>query len=113
MLGGAPCRSLMDREIMTCYCPKLIGTADNVANIHGDDKGGKSDDGDSGMAVAEIQQALGSEDVLRSGGRVLLVSGYGRTIDDAVKSAYDCVDRIEYETDTLFYRKDIGSRAMK
>lgn len=61
----------------------------------------------SGLSVGE------AESIVTSGGRVLLVSGYGRTIDDAVKSAYDCVDRIEYETDTLFYRKDIGSRAMK
>ena len=54
-----------------------------------------------------------SEAVITSGGRVLLASGHGETIKDAVDAAYDCVDQIEYETDTLFYRKDIGFRAMK
>lgn len=53
------------------------------------------------------------ESIITSGGRVLLVSGYGESINAAVDSAYDCVDRIEYEADTLFYRKDIGFRAMK
>ena len=54
-----------------------------------------------------------SEAVITSGGRVLLATGYGETINAAVDAAYDCVDRIEYETDALFYRKDIGFRAMK
>ena len=54
-----------------------------------------------------------SEAVSTSGGRVLLATGYGETINAAVDAAYDCVDRIEYETDALFYRKDIGFRAMK
>src|SRR5699024_8550198 len=54
-----------------------------------------------------------SEAVITSGGRVLLASGHGETIKDAVDAAYDCVDQIEYATDTLFYRKDIGFRAMQ
>ncbi len=54
-----------------------------------------------------------AEGVVTSGGRVLLVCGHGATIEDAVEDAYECVGQIEYETDELFYRKDIGHRAMK
>lgn len=54
-----------------------------------------------------------AEAVVTSGGRVLLVTGHGATIEEAVAAAYECADRIEYETGDLFYRKDIGHRAMK
>lgn len=51
--------------------------------------------------------------VVTSGGRVLLVTGYGATIEEAAAAAYEGVGQIEYGTDDLFYRKDIGYRAMK
>ena len=46
-----------------------------------------------------------------AGGRVLLVAGKGDTLQDACDHAYHALDLIE--SDGLFYRKDIGHRALK
>lgn len=54
-----------------------------------------------------------AETAVTSGGRVLLVCGHGATIEDAVEDAYEGVAQVEYESDDLFYRSDIGQRAMK
>ncbi|CAM4211628.1 phosphoribosylamine--glycine ligase [Lacicoccus alkaliphilus] len=48
-----------------------------------------------------------------SGGRVLLVCGHGATIEDALEEAYTGVAQVEYESEDLFHRSDIGQRAMK
>jgi phosphoribosylamine---glycine ligase len=45
-------------------------------------------------------------DVVTNGGRVLCVTAYGETIDEAVTSAIDVMGEIDY--DGIFYRKDIG-----
>jgi phosphoribosylamine--glycine ligase len=45
-------------------------------------------------------------DVVTNGGRVLCVTAYGETIDEAVSSAVDVMGEIDY--DGIFYRKDIG-----
>ncbi|CAG8470314.1 22685_t:CDS:10 [Dentiscutata erythropus] len=44
-----------------------------------------------------------------SGGRVLAVTGEGRTLRDAVNKAYECVKAIQFEN--MVYRKDIAHRA--
>ncbi|WP_020006270.1 phosphoribosylamine--glycine ligase [Salinicoccus albus] len=49
---------------------------------------------------------------MTSGGRVLLVTGYGDDIAAAVEDAYANVDKVRFDADTLFYRRDIGSRAL-
>jgi phosphoribosylamine--glycine ligase len=46
-----------------------------------------------------------------NGGRVLVVSGYGDTIRDAQDQAYELVEKIS--APALFYRKDIGFKAIK
>ncbi|UHA60751.1 phosphoribosylamine--glycine ligase [Metabacillus litoralis] len=46
-----------------------------------------------------------------NGGRVLVVSGYGETISDAQEQAYALVEKIS--APALFYRKDIGNKAIK
>ncbi|BGE82750.1 phosphoribosylamine--glycine ligase [Staphylococcus petrasii] len=46
-----------------------------------------------------------------SGGRVLLAVGKGATIEEAQKAAYSNVEKIE--SDNLFYRHDIGNKALK
>lgn len=46
-----------------------------------------------------------------NGGRVLFVSGKGKDIKEAYEKAYACVDKIK--SDALFYRHDIGAKAMK
>jgi phosphoribosylamine---glycine ligase len=48
---------------------------------------------------------------LTSGGRVLGVTGLGRTIKDAVNKAYLAVDKIHFEG--MHFRKDIGANAIK
>jgi len=48
---------------------------------------------------------------LTAGGRVLGVTGLGRTIKDAVNKAYQTVDKINFEG--MHFRKDIGAKAIK
>ncbi|MFV2043964.1 MAG: phosphoribosylamine--glycine ligase, partial [Anaerolineales bacterium] len=49
--------------------------------------------------------------VLTEGGRVLGVTGWGATIEAALKSAYAAVEHISFEG--MQYRRDIGRRAME
>ncbi|WP_306432161.1 phosphoribosylglycinamide synthetase C domain-containing protein, partial [Staphylococcus haemolyticus] len=46
-----------------------------------------------------------------SGGRVILAVGKGETIEEAQKAAYKNVEKIK--SDNLFYRNDIGNKALK
>lgn len=46
-----------------------------------------------------------------NGGRVLFVSGKGKTIQEAYERAYESVKKIK--SDSLFYRSDIGFKAMR
>ncbi|WP_299094403.1 phosphoribosylamine--glycine ligase [uncultured Metabacillus sp.] len=48
---------------------------------------------------------------VNNGGRVLVVSGYGDTISKAQEQAYELVEKIA--APALFYRKDIGNKAIK
>ena len=48
---------------------------------------------------------------LTSGGRVVLAIGKGKTIQQAQKDAHGNVEKIK--SDQLFYRKDIGNKALK
>jgi len=45
-------------------------------------------------------------EVVTNGGRVLCITAYGESIDEAVSSAVDVMGEIDY--DGIFYRKDIG-----
>lgn len=49
--------------------------------------------------------------IITSGGRVLGVTGFGATVGDAVKRAYEGVDRISFEG--MHYRRDIAYRALR
>ena len=49
--------------------------------------------------------------LVTNGGRVLLVLGKGKTLEEAKENAYKNVDKIE--CDNLIYRKDIGHKALK
>lgn len=48
---------------------------------------------------------------VNNGGRVLVVSGFGETILDAQKQAYELVEKVA--APALFYRTDIGYKAIK
>lgn len=43
-----------------------------------------------------------------SGGRVLGVTGTGRSFEEAIKNAYDGIERIDFEG--IYYRRDIGEK---
>ena len=49
--------------------------------------------------------------LLTAGGRVLGVTATADTLENAIKKAYEKVDKVEFEN--AFYRKDIGARALK
>lgn len=61
---------------------------------------------------AGTKQAVGNSDlVLTAGGRVLGVTGLGKTISSALANAYKTVDQIHFEG--MQYRKDIGFRSRR
>lgn len=47
-----------------------------------------------------------------TGGRVLLVTGRGKTLEQAKQTAYKNTEQIEFNNDALFYRNDIGKRGV-
>ena len=49
--------------------------------------------------------------VVTSGGRVLGVTTRANTLQDAVSKAYACIEGIHF--DNMYYRKDIGRKALK
>ena len=49
--------------------------------------------------------------IVTAGGRVLCITSLGKTVIDAKKSTYDAIKNIDY--DGMFYRNDIGGRAIK
>ena len=49
--------------------------------------------------------------IVTSGGRVLGVTALGATIPEAIELAYEAAAKID--SDTLYYRKDIGKKALK
>lgn len=59
-----------------------------------------------GTIIFQAGTAQKDGEVVTSGGRVLCVTAFGETIDEAVQSAVDVMGEIEYEG--MYYRKDIG-----
>jgi phosphoribosylamine--glycine ligase len=55
--------------------------------------------------------ALNGDTLVTSGGRVLCVTALGDTVRAAQKSAYDAVERVQF--DGMQYRHDIGHRALR
>jgi phosphoribosylamine--glycine ligase len=51
------------------------------------------------------------DDIVTAGGRVLCVTSLGETVTQAQQEAYQALKQINYEG--MFYRKDIGYRAVK
>ena len=54
--------------------------------------------------------ASASSGVITSGGRVLCVTALGDTVTQAQRSAYESIKKISW--DEMFYRTDIGYRAI-
>ena len=55
--------------------------------------------------------ALVDDKVITNGGRVLCACGMGNTVVEAQKAAYEIVEKIHW--DKMYYRKDIGFKAIK
>lgn len=69
------------------------------------------DDADSNtQKVFHAGTASDGKTVTTSGGRVLCVVGLGETVAAAAKSAYQSVDKIEWQD--VYFRRDIGHRAI-
>jgi len=49
---------------------------------------------------------LKEKDIVTSGGRVLAVTSWGKTIDEALTASYRNLSAIDFEG--IYYRKDIG-----
>jgi phosphoribosylamine---glycine ligase len=86
--------------------------------------GGYPDNPQKGKVIRGLEKLAGRDDVMvfhagtkktnghyvTSGGRVLGVTALGPTYESAIKKAYDAVAMIEFEG--MFYRKDIGKKAL-
>ena len=62
-------------------------------------------------AGTAIKQNEGEETVVTSGGRVMAIVGLAQHIEDAQKTAYESIKKIDF--DGIQYRNDIASRACK
>ncbi len=61
--------------------------------------------GDSSI-VFHAGTALKDGEVVTNGGRVLAVTSYGNSFDEALKKSYQNIDKLNF--DKIYYRKDIG-----
>ena len=65
----------------------------------------------SDLKVFHAGTKLVNGDLISNGGRVLCVTTLGSSVQSAQKKAYNAIQDISY--DDIFYRKDIGYRAIK
>lgn len=65
----------------------------------------------SGEKVFHAGSRLDGDTVVTAGGRVLCATALGHTVAEAQRRAYQLADRIQW--DGLFYRRDIGWRAIE
>jgi len=77
----------------------------------GDLISGLDNDFPAGTKVFHAGTARQDNAVVTAGGRVLCVTALGETVSQAQESAYQAVVKINW--DGMFYRKDIGYRAIK
>ncbi len=56
--------------------------------------------------VFQAGTTLNNEEVLTSGGRVMAITSFGDTIEEALAKSYSSIDKIHF--DKMNYRKDIG-----
>ncbi len=76
----------------------------------GDAISGLPDTETEGEKVFHAGTRLNGDQVVTNGGRVLCATALGNTVTEAQKRAYELASRIRW--DGVFYRKDIGHRAI-
>ena len=65
----------------------------------------------AGVVVFHAGTKLNGADFVTNGGRVLGVTGIGKTLNDAIEKAYQAAECIEFEN--VYYRRDIGSKGLR
>ncbi|KKI91404.1 phosphoribosylamine--glycine ligase [Bacillus sp. SA1-12] len=107
---------LEDKPVKLAWSPKAVLGVVLASN-------GYPNEYDKGQPIGQLTEK--SEDAVifhagtkkvedqfvNNGGRVLVVSGYGDSISKAQEQAYELVEKIA--SPALFYRKDIGNKAIK
>ncbi|HRB72221.1 MAG TPA: phosphoribosylamine--glycine ligase [Flavobacterium sp.] len=79
--------------------------------------GGYPEDYEKGKAISGLEHvdgsivfhagtALQNDQVVTNGGRVLAVTSYGDTFQEAIKKSYQNIDKLHF--DKMYFRKDIG-----
>ncbi len=63
------------------------------------------------VKVFHAGTAINDNHIVTAGGRVLCITGLGETVTQAQQEAYEAIKHINYEG--MFYRKDIGYRAVE
>ncbi len=89
----------------------LVSAGYPASASKGDQISGLDNDFPAGTKVFHAGTARQDNDVVTAGGRVLCVTALGETVLQAQESAYQAVAKINW--DGMFYRKDIGHRAIK
>ena len=65
----------------------------------------------TGAVVFHAGTGFRDNEIVNTGGRFLGVSARGRSIEEAIRKAYEAVDLIHF--DGGFCRRDIGAKALK
>jgi phosphoribosylamine---glycine ligase len=92
---------------VVCAAGGYPGNYEKGKEIKGLENAGKID----GVVVFHAGTKIQNKRIVTNGGRVLGVTGLGRTIKEAIVKAYAAVQEISFEG--MHYRKDIGAKAIK
>ena len=112
----AACAGKLD-QVEAIYDPRVaIGVVLAAGGYPGDYQQGKPISGlpveeASGEKVFHDGSQLAGDTIVTAGGRVLCVTALGHTVAEAQQRAYQLAGRIQW--DGVFYRKDIGWRAIE
>ncbi len=72
---------------------------------------GIEDAEEGGAIVYQAGTGIGDNGIVTAGGRVLAVTGVGRSLKQSIDNAYAAVDKISFNN--KYFRKDIGSKGLK
>ena len=108
LLEGVAANTLSEKELETDnrYAVTVMLVS---GGYPGDYEKGKEISGLEDISTSILFHAgttLSGDKVLTSGGRVIAVSSYGQTKDEALKTSFENAEKIKF--DKKYYRKDIG-----